>query len=73
MNTRTSTRRAEHRSLDRGVQSQPLASRTPRTNPALMLVPNSLKPLLQTRPLLSSSQGVHFKSFAIEQNRSFHS
>ena len=47
----------EHRALDRGVQSRPSASRTPRTNPARSSCPVLPKPLLQTRPHVSSLQG----------------
>ncbi len=47
---------AEHRSQDRGVQSQPFASRTPWTNPAGRSHPVR-PPSLQTRPLVSGSEG----------------
>ena len=43
--------RAEHRSLDRGVQSRPSASRTPRTNPARRSCPVRPNPYFKHGPM----------------------
>ena len=49
--------RAEHRTLDRGVQLRPFRIADSTDEPRTTFAPGSPKPLLQTRPHVSSSEG----------------